>query len=51
MPQSVKHEIVYPIDSKSRKGISSHSSLCEIGLSIQGSPKQNQNITVFIYKN
>lgn len=42
MPQSVKHEIVDPIDSKSRKGIFSYEygCLCEIDLVIQASPRK-----------
>lgn len=42
MPQSLKHEIVDPTDSKSRKRIFSYEygSLCEIGLSIQASPRK-----------
>lgn len=42
MPQLVRHERVYPTDSRSRKGIFSneYGILCEIGLSIQGSPKK-----------
>lgn len=42
MPQSLKHEKVDPTDSKSRKRIFSYEygSLCEIGLSIQASPRE-----------